>query len=201
MSAIDYALLAQEAYSAAPDIGVAGNASCAIVRDTAAGRVIAFPGTDSFADLLTDFDVDPDHAPLLGPIHGGFWQTYAAMKAQIVAAAAGQTVTFVGHSLGAALAIVAAADFVANGNAVGSVYGFAPPKVSPQNTINTVLARTQMFLFRNGNDVVPIVPPLWYRGSPAIQQIGKPSLPFPNLKDHALALYIAALPNGQTPAN
>lgn len=44
MNAHDYALLAQEAYSAKPDIGTAPGPSCAIVRDTSDGRVIAFPG-------------------------------------------------------------------------------------------------------------------------------------------------------------
>jgi hypothetical protein len=43
----DYALIAQEAYVAKPDIGSSPGPSCAIVRDTAAGRVIAFPGMDS----------------------------------------------------------------------------------------------------------------------------------------------------------
>ncbi len=43
----DYALLAQEAYRAKPDIGSAPGPPCAIVRDTAGGLVIAFPGTDT----------------------------------------------------------------------------------------------------------------------------------------------------------
>ena len=189
---VDYARLAQEAYSAKPDIGSAPGPSCAIVRKTADGLVIAFPGTDSVADLLADFDVKPDPVPLLGHVHGGFWSAYLAIQNEVIAAASGQDVIFVGHSLGAALAVVAAASFVANGNPVKAVWGFAPPRVSPEPCISTVLAKTPMALYRNGNDAVPAVPPLWPQSGSLIQ-IGKASLPFINLKDHALERYIAAV--------
>ncbi|CAJ2711987.1 lipase family protein [Burkholderia pseudomallei] len=192
MTPHDYALLAQEAYTAKPDIGSAPGPSCAIVRQTPAGLVIAFPGTDSFADLLADFDVTPDAVPGLGHVHGGFWNAYAAIQGEVIAAASGQEVIFVGHSLGAALAIVSAASFVANGNPVKAVWGFAPPRVSPEPSISAVLAKTPMALYRNGNDAVPAVPPLWPQSGSLIQ-IGKAALPFINLKDHALARYINAL--------
>lgn len=202
MTPYDFALIAQEAYNAAPDIGSADGASAAIVRDVATGRVIAFPGTDSVADLLTDFDVTPDTAPLLGPLHGGFWQAYAKIKADILAAASGhRPVMFVGHSLGAALATIAAADFVANGNAVGGVYAFAPPRIAPGSTVATILRSTPVYQYRKGNDIVPTVPPLWFHGSMCMIEIGQAALPFPNLKDHELAGYIAALNNGQATSN
>lgn len=193
MSPYDYALLAQEAYSASPDIGAGTGPSCAIVRDVADGRVIAFPGTDSVADLLADFDVKPDPVPFLGHVHGGFWNAYQAIQQEVIEAIAGNSVIFVGHSLGAALAIVAAASFVANGNPVKAVWGFAPPRVSPDARISSVLAGTHMNLYRNGNDAVPAVPPIWPQSGSLIQ-IGKASLPFINLKDHSLSRYIAALP-------
>lgn len=200
MSPIDFALLAQAAYDDAPDIG--SGASSAIVRDTEAGRAIAFPGTDSWGDLLTDFTVAPDAAPLLGPVHGGFWAAYAAMKQQVIEAASGHdSIIFVGHSLGAALATLAAADFVANGNAINSVYAFAPPRVSPISMVSMVLQSTPVYQYRKGNDIVPIVPPLWFHGSMNVVPIGQAAYPFPNLKDHALAGYIAALQNGQNPTN
>lgn len=193
MNARDYALLAQEAYSAPHDIGGGSGPSCAIVRDVADGRVIAFPGTDSVADLLADFDVKPDPVPFLGHVHGGFWNAYQAIQQEVIDAVSGNPVIFVGHSLGAALAIVAAASFVANGNPVKAVWGFAPPRVSPDASISSVLAGTHMNLYRNGNDAVPAVPPMWPQSGSLIQ-IGKASLPFINLKDHSLSRYIAALP-------
>jgi triacylglycerol lipase len=197
MTPHDFALLAQAAYDDAPDIGVSKEASCAIVRDVDAGRVIAFPGTDSVADLLTDFNIDSASAPMIGPLHDGFWTAYARIKPAILAAAAGHKIIFVGHSLGAALAEVAAADFVANGNAVEAVYAFAPPRISPRSMVAHILRDTQVNQYRKGNDIVPTVPPLWFHGSMSMVQIGTPAWPFPNLKDHELAGYIAALDNGQ----
>lgn len=198
MTPYDFALLAQEAYQAKPDIGTGLTASCCIVRDVADGRVIAFPGTDSVADLLTDFSVDTQVPPLIGPLHGGFWQAYAVIKQRIIEATAGaDNVIFVGHSLGAALAEVAAADYIANGNNfVSAVYAFAPPKISPTNQIACILRGTPIFQYRNGNDIVPTVPPAWYHATSAFDSIGTPAWPFLNLADHKLDRYISALQNG-----
>ena len=189
---VDYARLAQEAYSAKPDIGSAPGPSCAIVRQTADGLVIAFPGTDSVADLLADFDVTPDPVPVLGRIHRGFWKAWSAISPQIESTAGEAPVTFVGHSLGAALAVIAGAARVASGKPVQAVYGFEPPRVSPEPTINNVLAKTSVILYKNGNDAVTDVPPLWPQSANLIG-IGKPCYPFPNLRDHAIARVIAAL--------
>lgn len=189
---VDYARLAQEAYSAKPDIGSAPGPSCAIVRQTADGLVIAFPGTDSFPDLLADFDVTPSPVPVLGRIHNGFWQAYSVIAPQIESAAGDVPVTFAGHSLGAALAVIAGAARVAAGKPVQAVYGFEPPRVSPEPTIGNVLAKTSVILFKNGNDAVCDVPPLWPQSAKLIG-IGKPCYPFPNLRDHALARVIASL--------
>lgn len=192
MNARDYALLAQEAYSAKPDIGSCPGPSCAIVRDTAAGRVIAFPGTDSIADLLADFDVTPTAVPSLGRIHQGFYKAWSAISVQVESAAGDAPVTFVGHSLGAALSIIAGAARVAAGKPVQAVYGFEPPRVSPEPTIGNLLSRTSVILYKNGNDAVTDVPPRWPQSAQLIG-IGKPCYPWPNLRDHALARVIAAL--------
>ncbi|MFM0044151.1 lipase family protein [Paraburkholderia sediminicola] len=189
---VDYALIAQEAYSAKPDIGSVPGPSCAIVRNTADGLVIAFPGTDSIADLLTDFNVTPTAVPGLGRIHNGFWQAWSAIAPQVESAAGDAPVTFVGHSLGAALAIIAGASRVAAGKPVQAVYGFEPPRVSPEPTIGNVLAKTSVILFKNGNDAVTDVPPLWPQSAKLIG-IGTPRYPWPNLRDHAIARVITAL--------
>lgn len=189
---VDYARLAQEAYQVKPDIGSAPGPSCAIIRDTADGRVIAFPGTDSFSDLLTDFDTTPTAVPGLGRIHNGFWQAWSAISPLVESAAGDAPVTFVGHSLGAALAVIAGASRVASGKPVQAVYGFEPPRVSPEPTIHNVLAKTSVILYKNGNDAVTDVPPLWPQSAQLIG-IGKASYPWPNLRDHALARVIQAL--------
>lgn len=192
MNAHDYALLAQEAYDAKPDIGSAPGPSCAIVRKTVDGLVIAFPGTDSFSDLLADFDVTPTPVPGLGRIHQGFWKAWSAIASQVQSSAGDAPVTFVGHSLGAALAVIAGASRVLAGKPVKAVFGFEPPRVSPEPKIANVLVKTPVFLFKCGNDAVCDVPPLWPQSAKLIG-IGTAVYPFPNLRDHALARVISAL--------
>jgi triacylglycerol lipase len=192
MNARDYALLAQEAYSAKPDIGSAPGPSCAIVRKTADGLVIAFPGTDSIADLLTDFNVTPTAVPALGRIHSGFWRAWSAIASQVESAAGDAPVTFVGHSLGAALSIIAGATRVVAGKPVQAIYGFEPPRVSPDLGVRTLIDKVSVKLYKNGNDIVPDVPPGWHHAA-LLTHIGKPALPFPNVQDHAIARVIQAL--------
>jgi hypothetical protein len=192
MTPHDYALLAQEAYDAKPDIGSAPGPSCAIVRNTVDGLVIAFPGTDSFSDLLADFDVTPTAVPSLGRIHQGFWKAWSAIAVQVGNAAGYAPVTFVGHSLGAALAVIAGASRVIAGKPVQGVYGFEPPRVSPDLTIRTLLAKVPVHLYKNGLDLVTDVPLGWNHAG-LLTHIGKPELPWPNTLDHRISAVIEAL--------
>ncbi|MGS1028871.1 lipase family protein [Burkholderia glumae] len=192
MSPHDYALLAREAYTAVPDIGVADSASRAIVRQTAAGLVVAFPGTDNAASWLADIDVLPIDVAGVGLVHRGFWDAWSAIAPAVAEAIAAQPVTLVGHSLGAALAICAAAALTSTGQAPVAVYGFEPPRVAAGPRLGLLLAAVPVHLFKNGNDVVPDVPLGWHHAAP-LTRIGAPALPFPNVEDHAIDRVIAAL--------
>lgn len=192
MTPRDFAMLAQEAYSAAPDIGKADSASRAIVRQTAAGLVVAFPGTDNADCWGVDFDLMPITVPGVGDVHRGFWNAWQAIEAPVLAAINGSPVTLVGHSLGAAIAIMAASAMVVGGNAPAAVYGFEPPRVSPDGNVAALLAGVHINLYRNGNDIVPDLPLDWEHAAPLIP-IGKPAFPFANVADHAIARVIAAL--------
>jgi hypothetical protein len=190
----DFALLAQEAYSAAPDIGKADSASRAIVRRTEAGLCIAFPGTDNLDCWGADFDVSPISVTGIGEVHRGFWNALQAIAAPIVTAIGNQPVTLVGHSLGGALAILCAASLVVAGKPPVAVYAFEPPRVSPDLTLRTLLAKVPLHLFKNGNDLVTDVPPGW--SQPALlTHIGTALLPFPNIRDHAISRVITAFPS------
>lgn len=194
MQARDYALLAQEAYTAKPDIGVAASASRAIIRHTDAGLVIAFPGTDNLASFAADFDIDPFDVAGIGKVYRGFWDAFDAISLPVLAAAAGQPVTLVGHSLGAAIALMCAAYMTVGGNPPVAVYGFEPPRVGIDIGIQTVLAGVPLMLYKNGNDLVPELPP-GGRHAGVLAQIGTASLPWPNVRDHEIARVIAALPS------
>lgn len=199
MSVRDYALLAQEAYSAKPDIGDADSASRAIVRETAAGLVVAFRGSDNVDSWLTDFDVDTVDVAGAGKFHAGFWRAWRTIATDVLAAIDGRPVTFVGHSLGAALCIAAALDTTISGNPPAAVFGFEPPRVSPDMSARVALARVDVRLYRNGLDIVPTMPPDWRHASTLIR-IGKPALPIPNVIDHEVGRVIAALAAVETVA-
>lgn len=192
MNAHDYALLAQEAYLAKPDIGDPDSASRAIVRQTAAGLVIAFPGTDNADCVGADIDIGPMVVPGIGKVHRGFWQAWQAIAVPVLAAVDGKPVTLVGHSLGAAIAIMAAAQMTMSGNPPVAVFGFEPPRTSPNLGLRTLLAKVPLHLYVNGLDLVPSLPLDWQHPG-VLTHIGKPSMPLPNVKDHAIARVIAAL--------
>jgi triacylglycerol lipase len=192
MTPRDFALIAQEAYSAAPDIGDADSASRAIIRHTAVGLVVAFRGTDDLASFAADFDIEPFDVVGVGKVYRGFWDAWDAISLPVLAEAAGQPVTLVGHSLGAAIALMCAAYMAVGGNPPAAVWGFEPPKVGVDTGICTVLENVPVFLFRNGNDLVPDVPPGGHHAAP-LKQIGNASRPFPNIVDHEIARVIAAL--------
>ncbi|VWD61899.1 lipase, class 3 [Burkholderia lata] len=192
MTPRDYALLAQEAYSAKPDIGKADSASRAIVRQTAGGLCVAFPGTDNLDSVVADLDAHPIDMIGIGQVHHGFWKAWGAIAVDVLAAINGRPVTLVGHSLGAAIAIMAAAAMVVAGNPPVAVYGFEPPRVSTNGSVATLLEQVRLSLYKNGNDIVPDLPLAWSHAG-AVQQIGRPALPFPNVTDHAIARVISAL--------
>lgn len=192
MTPRDFALLAQEAYSAAPDIGIENSASRAILRQTAAGLVVAFPGTDNMACFAADFDIEPFDVAGIGKVYRGFWSAWDAISLPVLAASAGQHVILTGHSLGGAMAILAAAYMAVGGNPPAAVYAFEPPRVGDDMGIRTALASVPLYLFRNGNDLVTDLPPAGHHPA-MLTPIGIPAFPFPNLADHQIARVIAAL--------
>lgn len=192
MSPRDYALIAQEAYTAKPDIGDADSASRAIVRHTDAGLCIAFPGTDNADCWLADLNALPMSVPGIGDVHRGFWQAWEAISVPVLAAIAGQPVTLVGHSLGAAIALLAAAEMTMSGNPPAAVFAFEPPRVSPGIAVRTLLSGVQLHLYKNGNDLVPDLPLGWSHAG-LLTHIGKPVLLLPNVADHSIERVILGL--------
>jgi triacylglycerol lipase len=192
MIAHDFALLAQEAYTAAPDIGKADSASRAIVRTTAGGLCVAFPGSNDLACWLADLDALTVSVPSAGEIHRGFWDAWQAIAPAVLAAIGDKPVTLVGHSLGGAIAICAAVSLTLAGKPPAAVYCFEPPRVNPGVEVAAVLRCVPVSLYKNGNDIVPDLPLEWQHAAPLIR-IGKAAMPFANVEDHELARVIEAL--------
>lgn len=193
MTPRDFALLAQEAYTAAPDIGNADSASRAIVRHTEVGLCVAFPGSDNVASWIADLDTRTVNVPGAGKIHAGFLGAWRAIAGDVLKAIGDHPVTLVGHSLGAAIAIVAAADLTIAGNPPAAVWGFEPPRVSPGIGVRALLSKVPMHLYRNGNDLVTNLP-LGWKQSALLAHIGPALSPLPNVQDHLLPRVTEDLP-------
>ncbi|KIP14694.1 lipase family protein [Burkholderia sp. MSHR3999] len=191
MTPRDYALLAQRAYTTPPQIGVEAGSARAIVE----GSAVAFPGTNNVACWLADLDVGAVTIDGLGVLHAGFWRAFCSIRDPLLALPT--PAATVGHSEGAALAILFAAVLCQVGRPPKEVYAFEPPRISADGGLGALLAArgVRIHLYRNGEDVVPLVPRLlhpWQHPAPLVA-IGKPSWPVPNVEDHFIERVIEAL--------
>lgn len=192
--------LAAKVYSMDPMIGVESKSAKAVYLPADIdGLVFAFPGTENLAGWLADITVDPIVVPGFGKVHEGFWIAYSSIRNELltVALTSNKPVTVVGHSLGAALAILFAADLALLGHVPKAVFAFAPPRVSACNTIAELFGRTRMpvSLYRKGEDIVPLVPRVLHNWQHPAQliQIGSPLWDVPNVEDHFVRGYVTAL--------
>jgi triacylglycerol lipase len=189
----DYAALAQQAYDAAPDIGIADSASRAIVRQTDAGLVVAFRGSDDTDSWIHNLDAIPLSVQGMGDVHRGFYLAWSAIASDVIAAIGDTPVTLVGHSLGGSLSLLAAAALTLAGKPPVAVYAFEPARVSFDLTIRNLLVKVPLHLWRNGSDPVPNLPPNGMHPA-LLTHIGKPAGILPVIADHLLPNVTANLP-------
>lgn len=193
MTPRDYALLAQQAYDAKPDIGDPDSASRAIVRHTTEGLVVAFRGSDDLDSWVHNLDSVPVSVPGMGVVHRGFYCAWTDMAPQVIAAIGSQPVTLVGHSLGGAISLLAAASLTLAGKPPVAVYAFEPPRVSFDMTLRVMLSHVPLHLWKNGSDPVPDIP-LGGVHPALLTHIGKPTGLLPRVEDHLLVNLIPNLP-------
>ena len=96
------------------------------------GDVVAFAGTDSVRNVLTDIniaDVHPDWMPGRARVHLGFSRAYDTVRDQVLEA---NPTTVVGHSLGGALATLAALDLFLTNGTRATVITFGSPQVGDE---------------------------------------------------------------------
>ncbi len=136
--------------------------------------IVAFRGTETgkrrdrddyaniVADIRADFDVRLTESGQGGKVHRGFMEALDEVWAPLVRkleeiAGRGLKIWLCGHSLGAALATLAADRF----GAVGGLYTFGSPRVGDESFKRDFFVPTYRFV--NNNDIVTQVPPLPYR--------------------------------------
>ncbi|MDP6442228.1 MAG: lipase family protein [Pirellulaceae bacterium] len=147
---------------------------CFDVRDTqgfvAAGEhaaVLAFRGTESnsLADWVTDADLTLVDGPLGGRVHEGFYDALSHVWRTIDDAVAGlatdKPLWITGHSLGGALAVLAAARWLDADRPLAGLYTFGQPRVGDATFARNFnfAMKTTAFRVVNDNDLVTRMPP------------------------------------------
>jgi pimeloyl-ACP methyl ester carboxylesterase len=146
----------------------------AMVAETDKFVVVAFRGTSSRADFLTDLHsrLNVARVAVNGRsvrVHAGFYAAFRKIEGKLRDLLAAQDGTkaiyLTGHSLGGALALVAAAAFGGNdklGDRIAAIYTFGAPRVGGPDFPN--LVKAPHYRVVNSGDVVPLVPPNWLAG-------------------------------------
>jgi endonuclease G len=125
--------------------------------------MVAFRGTESLGDWLANLSVTRSAWPPFGSVHTGFLGAFALVREQVKAFVVQQQAAHLwvtGHSLGGALATIAAAELSAVAT-VSGVCTFGQPRLSDtqvENFFATAL-RGRFHRFVNNNDIVSRVPP------------------------------------------
>jgi len=187
MKPVDYARLAQRAYTDPPTIGDPSSASRMHVYDS----VHCFRGSDDIMAFLHDADCRPLNVAGVGRVHSGFWHALSAILPACLALPRPTAVT--GHSLGAAMAILYAA-VLARLNCVVPVYAFESPRLCADQELPEVFKAVNLpwYATRNGEDVVTQIP-LGYSLPGRLTSIGHACVPFANIQDHNIGRVVEAL--------
>jgi triacylglycerol lipase len=132
---------------------------------------VSFRGTADVEDWLADLDAVPDdYRPVsgFGQVHSGFQDAYELVRNSIAANLATATagcdqILITGHSLGAALAVLAAPDIFRNmppNKIEPRLITFAGPRVGLPDFVTAFNAAVEScFRVVNFLDIVPYVPP------------------------------------------
>jgi V8-like Glu-specific endopeptidase/surfactin synthase thioesterase subunit len=173
-TALSLALASELAYSPAAEVErrarawgfqdcrfVEAGAAQGFLANTASLVLVTFRGTESTADWLSNLKVQPRTVPGLGKVHAGFWGQFTALQPQLEALLQPRRslpLLVSGHSLGGAIAVLAAATWAAD-RQVRALYTYGQPAVALDSTaIGTALAGRHHRLV-NDADIVPRVPP------------------------------------------
>jgi hypothetical protein len=136
-----------------------------VARNLSTGNVfVTFRGTESPADWMSDLNFPQVPHTSWGKVEEGFWKLHlqctVSVKYGVNAAGAAPQVFVTGHSLGGALAVLAAADLIISGVAPNNImYSFAGPRVGDLDfAAKFADARNPAWRVVNTEDVVPTVP-------------------------------------------
>jgi hypothetical protein len=146
-----------------PGTGLPPHSACLVGAAGRGATFFTFAGSDplKFEDWVTDFNVMPSATDL----HTGFQKAVETVWPDIQAAiknrpAPAEPLFFTGHSLGGALAIIAAARAAQEPNVQNTVvYTFGSPRTGGKAFFDGYTLGSSTFRLVDGTDIVATVPP------------------------------------------
>jgi V8-like Glu-specific endopeptidase len=125
--------------------------------------LVSFRGTESTADWLSNLNVTTRTIRGIGPVHAGFLGQFQALQPEmerLLGARPELPLLITGHSLGGAIAVVAAATW-ASRRAIQGLYTYGQPAVGQGKAAASIGSALSGRYHRlvNHNDIVPRVPP------------------------------------------
>jgi len=135
--------------------------------------ILAFRGTKGFKDMKTDLLIRRKRVPwVAGGVHRGFSAALDAVWTQVESSLedglGGRKLFITGHSLGAALAQLAAIRLHGSGKTITSVYAFGSPLIGDDDfsSVYDAALAARTFPHINYQDAVTRIPPRWLGFSP-----------------------------------
>ncbi|KAJ6036896.1 hypothetical protein N7540_001175 [Penicillium herquei] len=135
--------------------------------DTNKAIVLAFRGSYSVRNWITDIEFPYTDPGLCNGCEAelGFWSSWTNVRDSIseilnntVDAYPDYEVVVTGHSLGAGIATLAAADLRGNGHPSITLFAFASPRVANPALADYITAQKKNYRFTHTNDPVPKLP-------------------------------------------
>ena len=189
MTPREWALMAQAAYTAQPDIGLEASAGRVVFKHTPDGLVLSIPGTNNLACAEADAEAIPHDTGALGRVHKGIWDAFDTVWGDVANL---DVHALVGHSEGACGALFLAGRLCLLGKPPKIVWAWEPPRASIDNKLRDVLSahNVELHIMWHGEDIVPLMPPdllfLNWRHPGPVTRFGKASSEIANVSDHLL---------------
>lgn len=128
---------------------------------------IVFRGSKGFDDWISNLKINKTKKPY-GKIHSGFFKAFSIVQSEVFAALTrarvfNRDVYLGGHSLGGALAVIAAAHshYEIGFTPIKGIYTYGMPRAFNRSAVNFINTRfgSNFVRFVNDDDIVPKIPP------------------------------------------
>ncbi len=126
--------------------------------------IVSIRGTQTTSDWLSNFNIGFEPGPSGSIVHAGFNRIYKSLQGElsrVISNANPTKIHFCGHSLGGALATLAAVDFAGGRRIPSYLYTFGAPRVGSfglLQTLRTCLPFDQVRRVYALSDPVPMIP-------------------------------------------